>query len=386
MNVPLLDLKAQYDQLRDEIQDAIHRVLESQQFILGPEVGALEKELAAHCDATHVVACASGSDALLLSLAALEVGPGDEVICPSYTFFATAGAIHRLGATPVFVDIEPTTYNLDPQALRARAASCSSLKAIVPVDLFGQIADLDACREVASERGVAVVEDAAQAIGAHDASGARAGSRTELGCFSFFPSKNLGAYGDAGFISTQDDGLAEVLRVLRVHGSKPKYFHRVVGMNSRMDAIQAAIVRVKLRYLEAWSERRRENAARYDAAFGAEGAGVSGGPEGSLALRTPQPCRAPASHIYNQYVLRVPDRLRDPLRDHLREAGIGSEVYYPLGLHQQECFASLGYEAGALPETEAAARETLAIPVYPELRAEQMDHVVATVVGFVRNA
>ncbi len=383
--VPLLDLKAQYATLRDEIGAAIAGVLESQHFIMGPEVQALEKEIAAYSDAPHAVGCASGSDALLLALMALGVGPGDEVVCPSYTFFATAGAVWRLGARPVFCDIEPVTYNVDLAKVREAASRCTQLKALLPVDLFGQVADLDGLLALGQEFGVPVVEDAAQAIGARDGSGARAGSRATVGCFSFFPSKNLGAFGDGGIVTTGDPDLAERMAKLRLHGSKPKYYHSLVGVNSRLDAIQAAVVRVKLRHLDDWTKRRQENAAWYDDAFARAGAAPTGAEnDGTLPLRTPQPAPAAASHIYNQYVLRVPAELRDPLREALRERQIGSEIYYPLGLHQQACFAELGYGEGDLPVTEAAAAETLAIPVYPELEKAQLEHVAETVVDFLR--
>lgn len=382
--VPLLDLKAQYLALRDEIDAAIAGVLDSQRFIMGPEVEALEREVAAYAGTSYAVACASGSDALLLALTAVGVGPGDEVLCPSYTFFATAGAIWRLGARPVFCDIEPGGYNVDPQRMREVAAGCRRLKVLLPVDLFGRVADLGAILALGQEFGVPVIEDAAQAIGARDASGARAGSRAAIGCFSFFPSKNLGAFGDGGIVTTGDALLAERMAILRLHGSKPKYYHRLVGFNSRLDALQAAVVRVKLRHLDAWTKRRQENAAWYDAVFARAGAATSGGPAGTLALWTPRPTPPPASHIYNQYVLRVPGELRDPLREELARRKIGSEIYYPLGLHQQECFAELGHREGDLPETEAAARETLAVPVYPELAPAQREHVAETVVDFLR--
>ena len=386
--VPLLDLRAQYESLRPEIDAAIRRVVESQRFILGPEVEALEREIAVYCGAHHAVACASGSDALLLALLALGVGPDDEVLCPAYTFFATAGAIARLGARPVFADIDPTTYNLDLEAARKAAARCRRLKALLPVHLFGQAADVAGFLRLGEELGVPVVEDAAQALGSEDAQGHRVGSRATVGCFSFFPSKNLGAYGDAGMLTTDDASLAEQLRVLRVHGAKPKYIHRRVGLNSRLDSLQAAILRVKLAHLDAWTEARQHNATAYDEAFGAAGAHRSGEPQGSatLPLATPCPAPPPARHIYNQYVVRVPPKLRDPLRAHLSARGIGNEVYYPRGLHEQECFASLGYQTGDLPQTEAAAASTLALPIYPELRPEQVHHVIDTLVAFLRAA
>jgi len=387
--VPLLDLRAQYASIRDEVRAAIDRVVEGQGFIMGPEVSGLEKEIAAYCDTAFAIGCASGSDALLLALSALDVGPGDEVVCPAYTFFATAGAISRLGARPVFADIDPVTYNLDVGSAGAAARGCTRLKAILPVHLFGQAVDMDAFLALADELGVPLVEDAAQAIGTLDARGRRVGSLGRVGCFSFFPSKNLGAFGDGGILTTEDEALADRLSILRVHGGRPKYYHRVVGMNSRLDALQAAVLRVKLRHLDDWTKRRQENATWYDSAFAAAGAAGSDVPLAEateLPLRTPHPAPAPASHIYNQYVIRVPAARRDPLRAHLSEHGIGSEIYYPVCLHLQDCFADLGGGEGDLPASEAAARETLALPVYPELAPAQRQHVVDTVVGFLRAA
>lgn len=386
ISVPLLDLRAQYESIREEIGEAIQRVVESQHFILGPEVQALEQEIARYCEARFAISCASGSDALLLALMALGVGPGDEVICPSYTFFATAGAVSRLGAKPVFADIDPATYNLDPAAAHRAAARCTRLKAIVPVHLFGQSVDLGAFLALGAEFGVPIIEDAAQAIGTRDEQGQRVGTRGAVGCFSFFPSKNLGGFGDGGIVTTNDAEFAERISILRVHGSKPKYFHKFVGVNSRLDALQAAVVRVKLRHLDSWTKTRGEHAAHYDRAFAAAGAAPSGVRSGAsgLALRTPCSPTPPATHIYNQYAIRVPASLRDALRAHLQEEGVGTEIYYPLGLHQQECFADLGGKTGDLPETEAAARETLALPIFPELTPDQLDHVTQKVISFLR--
>jgi len=381
VSVPLLDLKAQYATIKSEIDDAIARVVSSQWFVLGPEVAALEEEIATYCDTQHAIGCASGSDALLLALMAIGVGPGDEVLCPSYSFFATAGSIARLGAIPVFADIEPTAYNLDPVAARKTAEHCSRLRAILPVHLFGQVAAMDAFLELGRELGVPVIEDAAQALGARDVQGASAGSRGTIGCFSFFPSKNLGAFGDAGIVTTNDAELAERIRIMRVHGGHPKYFHKYVGVNSRLDALQAAVLRVKLRHLDRWHEGRRKNAAYYDRAFAEAGAAPSGTPSpgGRIPLHTPRPPSSQARHVYNQYVIRVATNLRDGLRDSLKERGVGTEIYYPLGLHMQECYSYLGYSEGQLPETEASARETLALPIYPELTREQLDHVIESV-------
>ena len=390
LTVPLLDLKAQYASIRTEIAGAIDEVLESQWFIMGPVVKALEEEIAAYCHARFAIGCASGSDALLLALMALGVGPGDEVICPSYTFFATAGSIHRLGARPVFADIDPATYNLDPASVREAAQGLTRLKAIMPVHLFGQAVDMDAFLGIGRDLGVPIIEDAAQAIGTRDDAGEPAGSRGAIGCFSFFPSKNLGAFGDAGLCTTNDEALAETMGILRVHGGKPKYYHRVVGVNSRLDAIQAAVLRVKLRHLDGWTEGRQANAAWYDAAFAAAGATSSDTPlsEGGFPLRTPAPIDAstPARHIYNQYVVRVPAEMRDALRDEMKDRGIGTEVYYPVPLHLQECFTDLGGAEGDLPHTEQAARETIALPIYAELTEEQRGHVARMIVEVVERA
>jgi dTDP-4-amino-4,6-dideoxygalactose transaminase len=383
--VPLLDLKAQYASIRPEIDAAVCRVIESQHFILGPEVKALEAEIAAYCGVKHAIGCASGSDALLLAMMALGVGPGDEVICPSFTFFATAGSVARLGARPVFVDIDPATYNLDPAGVRRSAARCARLKAIMPVHLYGQACSLDEILATGREHGVPVIEDAAQAIGTCDARGARVGSRGAIGCFSFFPSKNLGGFGDGGMLTTNDDALAAELASLRVHGESRMYYHARVGFNSRLDALQAAVLRVKLPHLESWSEARRRNAARYDAMFRAAGAHGSETPlaDGGFPLRTPHALGGRARHIYNQYVIRVPAAIRDGLMDHLTRCGIGARVYYPLPLHMQECFAGLGCREGSLPECEAAAREVLALPVYPELTPAHVECVAGTVIDFI---
>jgi len=386
IKVPLLDLKAQYVSIKDEVNAAIQSVLESQVFILGPEVAALEDEVSKYSNVPHAIGCASGSDALVLALLALDVKPGDEILCPSYTFFATAGAVARLGATPVFVDIEPVSYNMDPAALRSAAGRCKRLKAIIPVHLFGQCANMVEIEKIAHDLGVPIIEDAAQAIGSEDVRGKRAGSMGVLGCYSFFPSKNLGGFGDGGMNSSLDGNLAEKMRVLRVHGSKPKYFHKVIGFNSRLDALQAAILRVKLRHLDKWTQGRQKNAAFYDQAFAKIGAKTTMTPlseENGLPLRTPAPVPSGARHIYNQYVLRVPAKLRDPLINHLKEQNIGTEVYYPLPLHLQECFAYLNCKAGTLPQSESAAKETLALPVYPEMSTQQLDYVAEKVTEFL---
>lgn len=369
MKVPLLDLKEQNAALRPEIEAALGRVLDSNGFILGDEVKALEAELAEYCGTKYAIGCASGSDALLLALMALGIGPGDEVITTSYSFFATVSSITRLGATPVFVDIDPKTYNIDVDKIEA--AMTERTKAIEPVHLYGQCAEMSRLHSLADERGIAVVEDAAQAIGAEE-HGIRAGAMSQIGCFSFYPSKNLGGMGDGGFMTTNDDELAEKLFALRVHGSKERYYHRWVGLNSRLDGFQGAVLRVKLPHLDEWSDRRKKNAERYVRSF----------EEAGLLEHVGVPfVRSDVRHIYNQFVIRVPN-VRDELREHLTEAGVGTDIYYPVPLHLQECFDYLGYREGDLPESEKAARETLALPIFPEMTESQQDHVVASVLGF----
>ena len=364
MTVPLLDLKAQYAEIRADVDAAVRSVMESARFIGGPEVSGLEAEVARYSQCAHAIGCASGTDALLLSLWALGVGPGDEVITSAYSFFASAGTIANNGATPVFVDIDPRTYNLDPH--RLEAAFTPRTKAVVVVHLYGQCADMTAVKAICDQHRVFLIEDAAQAIGS-EWEGKRAGSMSDYGCFSFFPSKNLGGAGDGGMIVTQNAEYAERVRLLREHGSKPKYYHSLVGTNSRLDALQAAILRVKLRHLDRWSEARARNATLYDQLF-----------EGS---RVGRPYRDPRGrHIYNQYVIRVPER--DPVREALTERGIGTEIYYPVPLHLQKCFALLGGKPGDLPQSEAAASETLALPIYPELTEEQIRYVAGAVREF----
>jgi len=369
MNVPLLDLQGQYQELREELLSAVTRVLDSQRFVLGDEGRALETEIATYCNTEFAIGCASGSDALLLALMALNVGAGDEVITTPFTFFATASAITRLGARPVFVDIDPLTYNIDSDAV-ARAISPST-KAIMPVHLYGQCADMHALIEIAELHRIPLVEDAAQAIGAEDA-GRRAGSMGAIGCFSFYPTKNLGAAGDGGIITTNDPDLAKRLRTLRVHGGAVEYHHVEVGINSRLDELQAAILRVKLTHLDRWSDKRRENAARYDAMLKPiDGAVI---PFVRFGVR----------HIFHQYVLRIAKH-RDALVTHLGDNGVGTGIYYPVPLHMQPCFLYLGYRQGDFPEAERAARETLALPVYPELSEAQQRKVVETVVSFKKD-
>lgn len=348
---------------------AVERVFESQSFILGPEVEAFEKETAEYCRVKHAIGCGSGSDALLLALMALGVGPGDEVLTVSFTFFATAGSIIRLGARPVFVDISPDDFNIDPE--RVERAITPNTKAIMPVHLFGQCAEMDALREISERRNVPLIEDAAQAIGS-EYYAQRAGALSSVGCFSFFPSKNLGGAGEGGLMTTNDDQLAKKLRLLRVHGMEPKYYHQIVGVNSRLDALQAAVLRVKLRYLDQWSDARSRNAERYNRLF-AE-AGVE-----EVVTPVTRPHRR---HIFNQYTIRC--ARRDDLMNFLKLHNVGSEVYYPVPLHLQECFKDLGYTNGDLPETEAAARECLSLPIYPELTEEMQQYVVERIAEFYR--
>lgn len=368
--VPLLDLKAQYAGIRSEILQTIDRVCESQYFILGPEVSALEDEVARYCGASFAVGMSSGTDALLAALMAIGVGAGDEVVTTPYSFFATAGVVARLGARTVFVDIERESFNINSRAVREKVTSRT--KAILPVHLFGRCADLDPLLEIGNERGIAVIEDAAQAIGARDSRGRQAGTVGAIGCFSFFPSKNLGAFGDGGMVVTNDADLADRLRVLRVHGSKPKYYHHVVGGNFRLDALQAAVLRVKLKYLDGWTAARRRNAARYRDLFKEEALR-----DGGVTLPSDT-----AGHIYNQFVIRASHR--DELRAHLKDQGVETEVYYPVPLHLQDCFRDLGYRERDFPESEAAAAESLALPIYPELNEGQLRAVVSSVGEFFR--
>jgi dTDP-4-amino-4,6-dideoxygalactose transaminase len=370
VRVPLLDLQAQYRPLRAEILAAIERVCDSQRFIMGPEIAALEDEMARMLGVSHAIAVSSGTDALLLALMALGIRPGDEVITPTYSFFATAGAVARLGARPVFVDIDEATFNID--TAQAIAAITPRTKAIVPVHLFGQSADMDPLIDAASRSSIPIVEDAAQAIGASYKS-RPLGSLGSFGCFSFFPSKNLGAFGDAGLLTAMDDGLATRARLLRTHGMEPRYYHHVVGANFRMDALQAAILRVKAPHLGRWTEGRRANAARYRGLF--RDAGL-------LDRVTLPPEPADRRHIYHQFVIRVADR--DGLRAHLDERGIGTGIYYPVPFHMQPCFADLGYRRGAFPRAERAAAESLALPIYSELTADQQEAVVSAIGEFVQ--
>jgi dTDP-4-amino-4,6-dideoxygalactose transaminase len=383
--VPLLDLKAQYAAIREEVRQAIDRVADSQYFILGPEVEALEKEIADYSQCEFGIGVSSGTDALLVALMAIGIEAGDEVITTPYTFFATAGAISRLGARPVFVDIDPLTYNIDPAKLESVITERS--RAIIPVHLYGQTADMDPIMEVARRHKLYVIEDAAQAIGS-EYGGRRAGALGDLACFSFFPSKNLGAFGDGGMVTTNNPELAKQVKLLRNHGYSPKYYNKVVGGNFRLDALQAAVLRVKLPYLDGWTEKRQMNAATYRLLFTEAELSIDQRPgEGAVELAEISgvvlPFEAPnVRHIYNQFVIRSGQR--DQLLAHLKERKIGTEIYYPVPMHVQECFAGLGYENGDFPASERAASETLALPIYPELTESMMGTVVDAVADFYR--
>lgn len=371
MKVPLLDLTEQNQLLRPEIEAALGRILDTNGFILGGEVKALEDELAEYCGTKYAIGCASGTDALLLALMALDVTAGDEVITTPYSFFATVSCITRLGATPIFVDIDPETYNLDISQIEEKITE--KTKAIQPVHLYGQCADMTALRRLAHKHRIPLVEDAAQAIGAEEF-GMRAGSMSEIGCFSFYPSKNLGGMGDGGFMTTDDDDLARKLFALRVHGSEERYYHKWVGLNSRLDGFQGAVLRVKLPHLDKWSDRRKENADNYRELF--TNAGIT--EQIGMPIE-----RENVRHIYNQFVVRVPGR-RDELKAFLDGNDIGSDIYYPVSLHLQECFAYLGHAEGDFPESERASRETLALPIYPELKPEQQEYVVEKIAEFCK--
>jgi len=377
MNVPFFDLKPQSLSLKEEIQSAIDEVFETQQFILGAQVEAIEKAIAQYCQTTYAIGVASGSDALFLSLMALGIGPGDEVILPPFTFFATAGSVSRIEAIPVFVDIDPQTYNIDP--LKIVEKITERTKAILPVHLFGQCADMDPILQIAKRRNLFIIEDAAQALGSEykpsfDSKGRKAGQMGDLGCFSFYPTKNLGAFGDAGMVVANDSLLAEKVRLLRAHGSRPKYYHKWIGINSRLDTMQAAILLVKFKYLEKWTEARQRHARKYEKLFQDLPSLV-----GELRLPVIQYGNR---HIFNQYVIRVPKR--DQLRKFLAEEGIGTDIYYPLPLHLQECFSFLKHRQGDFPISEKAADETLALPIFPELTEDQQEMVVDRIRAFYK--
>ena len=413
MKVPLLDLKAQYQTIKDEIKEAMEEVLDSQHFILGPKVEALEEAVASYCSCKYGVGVSSGTDALLIALMAESIGTGQGVVTVPYTFFSTAGCIYRLGARPFFVDIDPLTYNMDPDAIkRFIEAECDfdsssdvpvhktsgiRIRAIIPVHLYGQCAPMDRIIEMAGEYNLVVIEDGAQAIGteypyAQSGEPMRAGSMGHFGCFSFFPSKNLGGFGDGGMVTTSDEEMAEKLKILRAHGSKPKYYHHLVGGNFRLDALQAAVLLVKLKHLNNWTNKRRQNAEYYKSLFQQSGLvdkGFVTPPQAVWEKISSRNFSNPqfeirnsklVGHIYNQYVIRA--KRRDELRAYLNEHGVGTEIYYPLPLHLQPCFAELGYEAGDFPESEKAAAETLALPIYPELEPMQQEYVVEKIHAF----
>jgi dTDP-4-amino-4,6-dideoxygalactose transaminase len=377
MSVPFFDLSVQYHSIENEIKTALDEVLRTQQFILGPQVQVLEERIARYCQTRHAIAVASGSDALLLSLMALGIEPGDEVILPPFTFFATAGSISRLGAIPVFVDIDPETHNIDPSKVKKKITS--KTKAILPVHIFGQCADMNPLLKIAQEKKIPVIEDAAQALGAEyrpnpTAESLRAGQIGDLGCFSFYPTKNLGAFGDAGMVVTNNEDLAEKMRLLRAHGSKPKYFHKIIGLNSRLDTIQAAILLVKLKYLDKWTVERQKKAKRYNQLLQDLHLSVEG-------LKLPV-VQFQNRHIFHQYVIQVPKR--DSLRKFLTEEGIGTDIYYPLPLHLQECYAFLKYRRGDLPVAEKVCEEVMALPIYPELTEDQQTLVIDKIKEFFK--
>ena len=375
MKVPLLDLKEQYKTIKKEVLEAAEEVFESQYFILGPKVSSLEKEIADYCISKHAVGVSSGTDALLISLMAMGIGYQDTVITTPYTFFATAGSIARTGARPIFVDIDPDTYNFSPECLESAIDSMSRtelerLKAVIPVHLYGQCADMAPILEICEKYKLAVIEDAAQAIGA-EYRGQRAGSMGDFGCFSFFPSKNLGAFGDGGMVTTNSDDFYDKLCTLRAHGSRPKYYHKLIGGNFRLDAFQAAVVSIKLKYLDQWTKARQKNAQNYRSLF----------KYADLEDMVQLPFEKENRHIYNQFVIRVKER-RDDLRGFLNDAGIGTEVYYPFPMHLQACFSDLSYKKGDFPAAEHAALHTVALPIYPELSDAQIEYVVEKIKAF----
>ncbi|WP_337872517.1 DegT/DnrJ/EryC1/StrS family aminotransferase [Ignavibacterium sp.] len=386
MKVPLLDLKPQYYSLKKDLDEAIIRVAESQYFIMGPELSEIEREFQDYLNVKHTWGVSSGTDALLLALMALDIKPGDEVIVPTYSFFATAGVVSRLFATPVFVENDPVTFNIDPKDFETKITSRT--KAVIPVHLFGQSAEMDEIMKIANAHNLYVIEDAAQAIGTQYKDGRFVGTIGHIGCFSFFPSKNLGGYGDGGLIVTNDDKLSEIIRIKRVHGGEPKYYHKVIGGNFRLDAIQAAVLRVKLPHLQSWSEKRQQNAKRYTQLFIeaglAEQQGKTKFDEKNKAL-LPKAVYENSGvknyHIYNQYKIRV--EKRDALREFMTKHEIGTEIYYPVPFHLQECFADLGYKKGDFPISEFSANTSIALPIYPELTDEQLQYVVSVIKKFL---
>jgi dTDP-4-amino-4,6-dideoxygalactose transaminase len=367
--VPLLDLTAQHREIREEVLAEVTRLIDSQKFILGDDVKQLEQAIAPYCGAAYAIGCASGSDALFLALLALDLHPGDEVVTTPYTFFATVGAICRAGATPVFVDIEPETFNMDMRQLGAVLDAHPKVRAIIPIHLFGGCADMDPLNELAAARGITVIEDAAQSIGS-EYKGRRAGSLGDMACFSFFPSKNLGGYGDGGMLTTNDKGWADRLTALRVHGTKRKYYHDYIGINSRLDALQAAVLRVKFKRLDSWTAKRQQNAAIYREILA--GMNVPVTPPAIMEYQT--------RHVYNQFAIRAEDR--DSLQAYLKEHGVGSEVYYPLPLHLQTCFAHLGHKTGDFPVSEQLANDSLAVPIYSELQRSDIEYVCSLIGSF----
>ena len=394
MQVPLLDLKAQYQILKKELDEAVIKVAESQYFILGPEVEKMEKALCEYLGCKHAIGVSSGTDALLLAMMGLDIQPGDEVIVPTYSFFATAGTVSRLNAVPVFVDSDPVTFNIDPKKIEEKITS--KTKAIIPVHLYGQSAEMDEIIAIAKKHNLKIVEDAAQAIGVQYKDGRHVGTIGDIGCFSFFPSKNLGCYGDGGLITTNDDELAEKLFIQRVHGAKPKYYHKIIGGNFRLDALQAAVISVKLPHLDSWSEKRRQNAQTYTKLFTQAGLAEE---EGKISFDEKNKVLLPKAvyksqkskvksqnfnyHIYNQYIIRV--EKRDELREFLTKNKIGTEIYYPVPFHLQECFSDLGYKPGEFPDAEMAANTSVALPIYPELTKEQLEYVVNKITEFFKS-
>lgn len=387
MRVPLLDLKPQYLSLKNELDEAIIKVAESQYFILGPEVDSMEKVFCEYLNCKHALGVSSGTDALLIALMAIGIKPGDEVIVPTFSFFATAGVVSRLNATPVFVDINPVTFNIDPKEFEKNITA--KTKAVIPVHLYGQSCEMDEIIKIAKENGLKVIEDGAQAIGAQYKDGRHVGTIGDIGCFSFFPSKNLGGYGDGGLVISNDDKLAERLRILRVHGGESKYYHKTIGGNFRLDAIQAAVLKVKLPYLDNWSKQRRENAETYNKLFMSSGLAEETGKtnfDKRNSVLLPKAIYKSNEiknyHIYNQYIIRV--EKRDELRQYLAKNEISTEVYYPVPFHLQECFANLGYKRGDFPLSEMSAETSIALPIYPELSKEQIEFVVRTIKEFIQ--
>lgn len=387
MTVPLLDLKKQYQSLKSELDEALIRVAESQYFILGPEVEKMEKAFCEYLDCKYAIGVSSGTDALLVALMALDIQPGDEVIVPTYSFFATAGVVSRMNAVPVFADIDPVTFNIDPDGIEKKITS--KTKAIIPVHLYGQSCEMDKIMEIARKNNLKVVEDGAQAIGVQYKDGRRVGTIGDIGCYSFFPSKNLGCFGDGGLVVSNDAELGEKLRILRVHGGKPKYYHKIIGGNFRLDAIQAAVLNVKLPHLDDWSAQRRRNAELYNKLFVEAGLAELTGKtkfDDKNTVLLPEAVYKDSGvknyHIYNQYIIRVHDR--DAVRKRLSDNGIGSEIYYPVPFHVQECFSSLGNKKGDFPLAEEAADDSIALPIYPELTEEQQKFVVDKIAEFIK--